>query len=407
MTPRAHRLPNGLHVVVDPMPGVRSVAVGLHAFVGARSEPLAGLAHMAEHMVFKGAGGRGARAIAEAMEDVGGQLNAWTGRDATAFHARVLEPDLALGLDLIADLVRAPHLDPDELERERGVILAELAEARDAPEDAVWDDLFAAAYPGQPLGRPVLGTPDSVGAVSAADLSAWFADQFRPDALAVVASGAVDEDALLRVVEARWGDLAPGTPPAPPTAAYSGGTAIDPRRLDGVQLATAWPGLPAGDPDGRALQLWSQAAGEGMSSRLFQTVREEAGLAYSVYSWMQGFADTGLFGFALAAAPRDAARAERMAHQALAAAAEDMTQRELDRAKAATRAGLLMSLESPAARAEAHARTLQVHGRLQSTDELLDEIAAPTLQEVRTVAAKILAGPRATATVGRTLARAA
>ncbi len=409
MSARLHRLANGLTVAVEPMAGVETLAVGLYADVGARSEPerLSGLAHMVEHMVFKGAGSRDARALAEAVEDVGGSINAWTARDHTVFHARLLAGDLALGIDIIADLVRAPHLSADELEREKGVVLAELGEARDTPDDIVFDHLQSAAYPAQPFGRPVLGDEASIAAIAAVDLSDWIARQYRPAGLVLAAAGKVDEDALLRLAEGRFGDLAPGTAPPPPPASFTGGVHHDTRRFDQVHLALARPGLSHADPGHHALALFAQAAGGGMSSRLFQSVREARGLAYSIYAWFQPHADTGMFGVYLAAAKADAARALKLTRETLAATAAGLDRAELDRARAQAKAGLLMGLESVQGRCDHLARQIQVHGRIVPAAETVAAIDAVTVADARAAGAATLAGDEALATVGGKLAKAA
>jgi predicted Zn-dependent peptidase len=409
MSAQLHRLPNGLTVAVEPMAGVETLSVGLYADVGARSEPegLSGLAHMVEHMVFKGAGERDARAIAEAIEDVGGSLNAWTARDHTVFHARALAGDLPLCVDLIADLVRAPHFDGDELEREKGVVLSELGEARDTPDDIIFDHLQAAAYRGHPLGRPVLGDEASIAAIDVAALKGWLAEQYRPDGLVLAAAGKVDPDALLALAEARFGDMAPGTPPAPAAAIFTGGQHHDRRRFDQMHVALAFPGLGHRDPAIHALALFTSAAGGGMSSRLFQQLREERGLAYSIYAWAQSHAETGLFGLYCAAEQARAAEALALARTVLAETAEGLTQAELDRARAQAKAGLLMGLEGVGARCDHLARQIQVHGRIVPAAETVAAIDAVTLDHARTAGQAALAGGQAIATVGGRLAKAA
>ena len=409
MSARLHRLGNGLTVAVEPMAGVETVAVGLYADVGARSEPagLAGLAHMVEHMVFKGAGGRTAKGIAEAIEGRGGALNAWTARDQTVFQARLLAGDLALGAGIIADLVRAPDLAEDELEREKHVVLAELGEARDTPDDIIFDHLQGAAFAGQPLGEAVLGDEASISAIDAPALRGWLADQFRPDALVLAAAGKVDEDALLALAESLYGDMAPGAPPGPAFARFVGGTHHDRRRFDQLHVALGHPGIGHAHPDMHALSLYASAAGGGMSSRLFQEVREERGLAYSIYAWTHSYADTGLFGVYCAAARGDAAQALALARAVLAQTAEGLTEAELERARAQAKAGLLMGLESVATRADHLARQIQVHGRVVPAAETVAQIDAVTLAQARAAGAAALHGGEALATVGGKLAKAA
>ncbi len=391
------------------MAEVETVAVGLYADVGSRSEPaaLSGLAHMVEHMVFKGAGSRNARALAEAAEDVGGSLNAWTSRDQTAFHARMLSADLALGVELIADLVRLPHLDADELERERSVVLAELGEAHDTPDDIVFDHLQGVAYGAQPLARPVLGDEAGIAAIDTPAMRDWIGAQYRPEGLVVAAAGKLDEDALLRLVEARFGDMAAGAAPPSPAAAFVGGTMHDRRRFDQTHIAFAFPGSAQHDPDLPALALFAGAAGGGASSRLFQELRESRGLAYSIYAWTHAYADTGLFGVYLATARGDAAAAYALARDVLARTAEGLDEAELHRARAQTRAGLLMGLESVQSRCDHLARQIQVHGRIVPAAETVAAFDAVTVAQARLAGARALSGGMATATVGGRLAKAA
>ena len=409
MTARLHLLANGLKVAVEPMAGVETIAVGLYADAGARSEPngLSGLAHMVEHMVFKGAGGRSARQIAEAIEDKGGSLNAWTARDHTVFQARALAQDLALGSELIADLVRNADLDAEELERERHVVLAELGEARDTPDDIVFDHLQAASFPGQQLGEAVLGDEASIAAIDVPAMRRWIADQYRPAGLVFAAAGKVDEDELLKLAERLFGDMASGAPPAPPSARFAGGTHHDRRRFDQLHVALAFEGVGHTHPDMHALSLFTNAVGGGMSSRLFQQVREERGLAYSIYAWAHSYADAGLFGIYCAAARNDAAQALALARNVLTETAEGLTPAELERARAQAKAGLLMGLESVATRADHLARSIQVHGRIVPPSETVTLIDAVSLDQARQAAANALSGGEALATVGGKLAEAA
>jgi predicted Zn-dependent peptidase len=402
MTARLHRLGNGLTIIVDPMAGAQSAAVGLYAGVGSRSEPegKGGLAHMVEHMVFKGAGGRSARQIAECIEDVGGQLNAWTARDQTVFHARTLGPDVPLALDLLADLVRAPAFDPDELEREKGVILSELGEILDNPEDLVGDRLLEAAFAGQAFGRPVIGTADTIRAFTRVDLVDWTARQWIAPQLLLVACGAVEEDMVLRLAEQRFADLPSVDAPALQPATFTGGHKIDRRRFVQAHWSFALPAPAAASPAMPAVSVFAQAAGGGMSSRLFQEVREQRGLAYSIFSWVQGFADTGVFVVGAATDRNDAPAALQLSRDILADAAETLTDAEVARAKAQIEAGLRMTLEGVQGRADQHARSFEIFGRLVSVDEMLGELRAVDAAGARAAGAGLLAGPRALASIG-------
>jgi predicted Zn-dependent peptidase len=402
-------LPNGLRVASRAMPGFETVAVGLYADAGSRHEPAAlnGIAHLFEHMVFKGAGGRSARAISEAVEDVGGDLNAATDREGTSFSATLLAEHLALGIELLSDMVLRPHLDAADLAREQDVVLQELAEAEDTPSDIIFDELWTAAFPDQPLGRPVLGSEESVRAITVADLAAWRDSHVHAGGLMLVAAGKVDHDALVDLAEARLGGVpAAGAVPAE-SGRFAGGARSLRPRADQAHLTFAYPALPALDPGYYPLRLFSDIVGSGASSRLFQAVREERGLAYSVWSSVQSYQDCGIFYAYAATARRQAAAAAGVMSDILHAAAADATPRELDRAKAQAKAGLLLSLESSWGQASYVARTLALHGRLMEPAEIVRRIEAVTLDEVRAAGARMLSGPRASATIGVAAVKAA
>jgi predicted Zn-dependent peptidase len=403
------RLPNGVTVAIDPMDGAQSASIGLYAAVGSRSEPdgKGGLAHLVEHMVFKGARGRDARGIAEAIEDVGGSLNAWTARDQTVFHARTLAPDVGLALELIADLVRAPTLDEAELEREKLVILSELGECLDAPDDLIHDHLLEAAFGTQPLARPVLGREPTIRAITRADCTLWLTDQYRPDRLVIAAAGKVDPTHILLLAEALFGDLEQAALPEIAPARFEGGTRADKRKSEQTHLAFAFPGLSAADPAAPALSLFAQAVGGGMSSRLFQELREERGLAYSIYAWTQGFAETGLFAVNLSTDRDRAAEAIALARDCVDRAAADLGETELKRARAQVEAGLLMTLETPQGRADSIARSIEIFGRIMTLDEMLAELRAVDVAAARAAAQAMLSGPRAIASIGGKVALAA
>jgi predicted Zn-dependent peptidase len=403
------RLANGVTVAIDPMPGAQSAAIGLHAFVGSRSEPegKGGLAHLVEHMVFKGARGRDARAIAEAIEDVGGSLNAWTARDQTVFHARTLAADVGLALELIADLVRAPILNKAELEREKLVILSELGECLDAPDDLIHDHLFEAAFGAQALARPVLGSESTIRGLERDDCLQWLEQQYRPERLVVSAAGKVDPGHVLLLAEALFGDLESTAPPAIEPARFIGGIRSDRRQAEQTHLALAWQGIPASDPTSPALSLFAQAVGGGMSSRLFQELREERGLAYSIYAWTQGYAETGLFAVNLSADKGRATEALNLARDTVEQSTEQLTEAELKRARAQIEAGILMAMETPQGRADAMARSIEIFGRIMNVEEMLAELRAVDVDAARAAGRAMLDGPRAIASIGGKLALAA
>jgi predicted Zn-dependent peptidase len=309
--------------------------------------------------------------------------------------------------ELIADLVRRPHFDEGHLEREKQVILSELGESVDSPDDLVHDHLFEAAFKGQPIGRPVLGNEASVLSVTQADCRQWLEQQFVPGRLILAASGKIEAGQLLRLAERLFGDMAPADTPAIEPASFAGGVRNDRRSFEQAHWCVAYPGLPSADPDNPALAMFVQALGGGTSSRLFQELREERGLAYSVYAWNQAFADTGLVGIGCAADRGQAVESVELARKVLAETADGLTQAELDRARAQIEAGLLMGLETAQGRADQIARSIEVFGRILTVDELLGQIRAVTVEDARTAGRAMLEGPVAVSSVGAKLALAA
>jgi predicted Zn-dependent peptidase len=402
-------LANGLKVATREMPGVETAAVGLYADTGSRCEParVNGIAHLFEHMVFKGAGGRSAREISEAIEDVGGDLNAATDRDGTSFMASVMAEHVPLGVELIADMILRPHFATEELEREKDVVLQELGEARDTPNDIIFDDLWSAAFADQPLGRSVLGDEASIAAITIEDLHDWRQSQYRAGSLALVAAGQVDHAALVELAQTHFDDLPTGAIPASDPARFTGGDRVGRTTSDQAHLALAFRGPAQLDADYFAARLFADAVGGGMSSRLFQQLREERGLAYSVYASLTPYRDVGLLSIYAATARRQSAAAAQLIEEVLADAAQTLTQRELDRVRTQARAGLLMSMESPWGQAHYVARQLSLHGRLVEPSEVVAELAAVTLEQAREAGARMLAGPRARATIGFPAVRAA
>jgi predicted Zn-dependent peptidase len=404
-----HRLSNGLTVAVDPLSNAESVALGVYAMVGSRSEPdhLNGLAHVVEHMVFKGAGSRDTRQIAEAIEDVGGIINAWTARDQTVFYGRTLAKDAPLLAELIADFLRAPHLDEEHLEREKTVILSELGEVIDSPDDLVHDHLFEAAFEGQPLGRSVLGRAETLGSITAEDCRNWLRDELIPSRLILSASGKLDPEEILAIAERLFGDMEdwPGVPIG--RAEFTGGLRNDRREFEQAHWCLGLPGFAASDPRLPALSLFVQALGGGMSSRLFQELREERGLAYSVSAWQQAYGDAGIVALSCAADRNRAVESMHLARAVLADAVETLTDTEVNRARAQLEAGLLMGMESAQGRAEQMARSIEVFGRILPLDELLGHLRAVDAATARAAGADLLDGRAAVASVGAQLALAA
>ncbi|WP_426169006.1 M16 family metallopeptidase [Sandarakinorhabdus sp. DWP1-3-1] len=401
-TPQIGHTRHGLRVATCETPGVETVAVAIHAETGARFERAEdnGLAHLFEHMVFKGTATRSARAIAEQVEDVGGSLNAWTSRDTTVFHARLLARDLPLGIDIIADLVTNPRFDDDDLVREKDVVLQELGEARDTPDDIVFDHLQEAAFPGQALGRSILGSEDSLGRLTADDLRAWLAAHYGNDRLTLVVAGKLDHDEVMRIAEAAFPNGGGGAQPVPEVAHFAPGQFADPRKFEQAQLTAGYPAPGHYDASHDAAALFTLAAGGGMSSRLFQEVREARGLAYSISAATTPYADAGLMSVHAATARKDAARARDLIDRVLAETAESLDTAELARAKAQAVASLLMALESPQGQGDYLARQLLVHGRWVPASEVVTRIEAVTVDAARAAGRAMLAHAPARAEIG-------
>jgi predicted Zn-dependent peptidase len=402
-------LANGLRVASRNMQSVETVAVGLYADCGSRDEPaeLNGIAHLFEHMVFKGAGGRSAREISELVESVGGDLNAATDREGTAFYASLLAADLALGVELVANLVRRPHFEAKHLATERKVVLQELAEARDTPSDLVFENLQAIAFPGQAIGRSVLGSARSLERVGIDDLARWRDDHYRPNRLILVAAGKLDHDALVDIAEKRFGDMAGAPAAAPEPTRFVGGWRSERSRGKQAHLAIGMPAPSWRDPGNYAAQMFADVVGVGASSRLFQELREEQGLAYSISAMSQAFADCGLFSVYLATDRDDAQWAHGEVERVLADTVATISDAELARARALAKAGMMMSLESCWGQASYVATRLQRDGRLVEPAEIVAKLDAVTLEQVKAAGASLLAGPRAVSSVGAKIAQAA
>jgi predicted Zn-dependent peptidase len=388
---RVTRLPSGLTVVSETMPRVETVSVGAYVGAGTRHEApeVNGVSHFLEHMAFKGTARRDAAAISREIENVGGHLNAYTAREQTAFYAKVLKEDTALAVDIIGDILTHSVFAPEEIERERGVILQEIGQANDTPDDIVFDHFQETAYPAQAMGRPVLGTEGTIKAMTRDALTGYMRTHYGPGQMVVAAAGAVEHEALLALVREHFADLpATGEAAAEPSR-YAGGEFREDRDLDQVHIVLGFPSVKHGDPMHYPVQLLSTLLGGGMSSRLFQEIREKRGLVYSIYSFASPFRDHGLFQIYAGTGEKEAAELMPVTIEALRAVQRDVTEEELARAKAQLRASLLMSLESTGSRCEQLARQLQVHGRVIPVEETKAKIAAVTVEQVQQAAAMI------------------
>ena len=386
------------------MPGLRTLALTVALRGGAKweSEATSGWSHCLEHLVFKGAGDMGAREIVERIEAEGGSLNASTGYERTSFEVRALHGSLPLAMQVVSDLVFRPTLDPAEIEREKDVVAQEIAEAFDTPDDHVFEMAQTCAFAGQPLGRPILGSVASLKPVTRAAIGDWRARLYSPDRMVVAVSGAVDETGFLALAE-RWFGTEASTPAeAPPVPRFTGGEAGLTRRIEQANIVFQLPAPSARDPSYAATRLMAEILGGGMASRLFQSAREERGLAYSIDAWHEPYEDAGLLGiYAGAAAGRAVELAQVCAAELRALAETGPTAAELSRAKAVLNAGLWMSDESPAARAGRAAAQVLIFGALIPSQTMSERTLAQTVDTVRSAAAASLtAGLCATAVLG-------
>ncbi|HYQ74383.1 pitrilysin family protein [Cellulomonas sp.] len=407
-------LPGGVRLLTEHVPGVRSASVGAWVGVGSRDESDGhhGSTHFLEHLLFKGTARRTAMDIAEAFDEVGGEANAATGKEHTCYYARVLDEDLPMAVDVIADMVTSARLDRDELETERGVILEELAMNDDDPSDVVHERFATVVLGDHPLGRPIGGTPDTIRAVPRDAVWEHYRQHYRPDTLVVTAAGNVDHDALAEQVtralqDGGW-DLAAGAAPAARRGATealpvtAGASEVTVRRTtEQGNVIVGGTGLTATDPRRFTLSVLNAVLGGGMSSRLFQEIREKRGLAYSTYSFASGHADTGVFGLYAGCAPAKidevtdlmVAELERLADGGI-------TDAELRRSVGQLSGGLVLGLEDSGSRMSRLGKSELVHGELLSTQESLDRVRAVTAREVQELAADLAARPRSVVRVG-------
>jgi len=393
VTPTIHTLGNGVRIICDPMPGLETLALSVVAGRGAASEDVArsGWSHLLEHMVFKGAGKRSARDIVEVIESQGGNINAATGYERTSFQVRALAGGLPLGMEVLADLVLRPTLDGEDLAREKGVVAQEIAEAADTPDDLVFELAQAAAFAGQPHGRPVLGTVKSLKPADPVSLEAWRAALYAPDRLVISAAGAVDEDELLALAEAAFGDQPPTEgADAPQAPEFRAGHAAKTRKLEQAHLVLLSPAFGAKDDDYFALRLFVEMLGGGMSSRLFQEAREKLGLAYAVDAWSDTYADAGMMGIYAGCAAADAAPLARVCAREVLALTRGPGDAELARAKAQLKAHLFMSREQPLNRAETSAGQALLFGHLYAPGDMARAIDAISPGDITRVGQRLL-----------------
>lgn len=377
-TPQITTLPSGLRIVTDIVPSVESVAVGVWVGVGTRNEDMSynGAAHMVEHMLFKGTKKRNALEIVEVIENVGGHVNAYTSREVTSYHVHLLKNDLPLALDVLADIVQHSNMPADEVERERGVILQEIGMCHDTPDDIIFDQYFETAYPNQTIGAPILGTTDIIKSMSRYTLMDYTRKHYTPKNIVICASGNLDHDAFVKQVSEHFCDLPEDQDFAKIAADYKGGEHRDVRDLEQSHIILGFNAPPRLSDAYYAGKTMSALFGGGMSSRLFQEIREKRGLVYSIYSFYMPYSDCGQFGIYAGTGPESLPELVPVVCDEVKKLSETLSDEEIERAKAQLRASSLMSRESMLSRADQNAKSVLLHGRIKSPEEIIERINA-------------------------------
>ena len=401
---RRVRLGNGIEVVTERMPGSHSVTIGFWVDAGSRDEEpqVAGASHFLEHLLFKGTSTRSARDIAEAVEAVGGEMNAFTTKEYTAFYTRLLDDSFELGLDILSDIMWDPAFRSDEIDSERQVILEEISLHEDEPSDLVHELAHEALFPGHPLGRPVLGSRSTISAMGRDDIRGYFSSLYRPSAMVVAAAGNLDHDEVVSGLERRFAGRPGQRPPrSAPTLSPLLPLLVTNRPIEQAHVAVSLRALPRGDDDRFALTLLNQVLGGGSSSRLFQEVREKRGLAYWVYSYRTGYLESGLLAVYAGTSPARVHEVLGLIDVELDKLAEgDVSDRELEVAKGHVKGSLALSLEDSAGRMSRLGRGLLVHGSVMGFEEVAARTDAVSKADLRRVAESVLSGKRVLTAVG-------
>jgi predicted Zn-dependent peptidase len=399
---RVETLPSGLTVVTEEMSRVETVSFGAYVAAGTRHERAEenGVSHFLEHMAFKGTETRTAAEIAEEIEAVGGHINAYTAREQTAYYVKLLKEDIALGADIIGDILTHSSFEPEELERERGVILQEIGQANDTPDDIIFDHFQEAAFPDQAMGRPTLGTEGVIRSMPRHALTNYMRAHYGTRNVVVAAAGNLDHDEVVRLTQQHFADLPTTLVGEPPLAEYRGGEFREARDLDQVHIVLGFPSVSYTDPDFYASMMLSTLLGGGMSSRLFQEVREKRGLVYSIYSFTAPATDSGLFGIYAGTGESEAEELMPVTLEELRRVQHDVTEVELHRARAQAKAGILMSLESTGSRCEQLARQIQIFGRIVPVKEMVAKIEAVRTEDVCRAASRLFRAKPTLAVLG-------
>jgi predicted Zn-dependent peptidase len=395
-------LSNGLMVATERMPEIATATLGVWVGTGSRHERPHehGLSHLIEHMAFKGTARRSARQIAEDIENVGGDINAATSVEYTSYTARVLGENVDVALDVLGDILINSAFDPGELAREKGVILQEYAAVEDTPDDLIYDAFMETAFSGQAVGRPILGTPDTIKSFDEATIRAFLAREYTPGKMVLAAAGDVDHARIVDMAERHFGGMPAIAPQQPESGRYTGGERRISRKLEQANLVLGLPGLSFKDPGYYAVHLFAHMLGGGLTSRLWHEVRETRGLAYSIDSFHWPFSDCGLFGIGAGTAGADVRELMDVTLACMAQATHDISEIELVRAKAQMKVALLTALETPGGRIERVARQLLSWGRVVASEEIVRKVDALEVEHVREAGRRLLQGAPTLAAIG-------
>jgi predicted Zn-dependent peptidase len=402
MTVEITKLANGMTIVTDRLDTVETVSLGVWVQAGSRFETAAnnGVSHLLEHMAFKGTARRSARDIAEEIEAVGGHLNAFTSREMTAFHATTLKDNVDVAIDIIGDILQNSVFDQQELEREREVVLQEIGQAFDTPDDIVFDHFQSTAFPEQPLGRPVLGPPEIVASMTRDTLMGYMGTHYTPPRMIFAAAGKLDHDVIVAMVEAQFSRVEAGIVEQPAAALYRGGDIRETRDLEQVHFVLGFESVGFHDPDYYAIAVAASTLAGGMSSRLFQEIREKRGLVYSIYGFNSAYSDGGLFGIYAGTGEEGLAELVPVLCDELIKSTSTIEEKELGRARAQMRTGIVMSLESTAARAEQIARQITVFDRVMPIEELIEKVEALSCADIERAISRLLSSDPTVAAIG-------
>ncbi len=396
------RLSNGLTVATEHMPEIATATLGVWVGTGSRHEQAHehGLSHLIEHMAFKGTARRSARQIAEDIENVGGDINAATSVEYTSYTARVLGENVDVALDVLGDILINSVFDEAELAREKGVILQEYAAVEDTPDDLIYDAFMETAFAGQPVGRPILGTPETIKSFDAATIRAFLAREYIPSKMVLAAAGNVDHAQIVDAAERLFGAMPAAEIRQPEPGFYTGGERRISRKLEQANIVLGLPGLSFKDPGYYGAHLFAHILGGGLTSRLWHEVRETRGLAYSIDSFHWPFSDCGLFGIGAGTAGSDVGELTKVTLDCMRQATTDISEIEMVRAKAQMKVALLTALETPGGRIERMARQLLSWGRIVGSDEIVQKVDALDQEHVREAGRNLLQGKPTIAAIG-------